>query len=43
MVTATCERIAEAMDPSPLDGLKLFLTISRRASPLQTPGRDHRG
>jgi hypothetical protein len=27
LVTATCERIAEVMDPSPLDGLQTFLSV----------------
>lgn len=39
VVTATCEAIAEAMDPSPLDGLKSFLSDLEEGSPLQTPDR----
>ncbi|TCO23201.1 phosphotransferase family enzyme [Kribbella steppae] len=39
-VTATCERIAEVMDPSPLDGLQSFLKdLDENDSPLQTPAR----
>ncbi|MEU4293526.1 phosphotransferase [Kribbella sp. NPDC026596] len=38
LVTATCERIAEVMDPSPFDGLKLFLDeLVEGESPLQVP------
>jgi aminoglycoside phosphotransferase (APT) family kinase protein len=39
VVTATCERIAEAMDPSPLDGLNSFLSDLEENDPLHTPGR----
>ncbi len=39
-VTATCEVIADAMDPSPLDGLKSFLSdLNEDDTPLQTPAR----
>jgi hypothetical protein len=40
VVTATCERIAEAMDPSPLDGLEPFFSdiAGGDPSPLQVPG-----
>jgi hypothetical protein len=39
LVTATCERIAEAMDPSPLDGLATFVSDlgGGDPSPLQIP------
>jgi Phosphotransferase enzyme family len=38
--TATCERIAEVLDPSPLDGLTSFLSdLNENDSPLQTPAR----
>ncbi|WP_433168801.1 phosphotransferase family protein [Kribbella sp. CA-247076] len=40
VVTATCERIAAAMDPSPLDGLTSFLSdLEENDSPLRTPAR----
>lgn len=39
-VTATCEAIAEAMEPSPLEGLRSFLEdLNESGSPLQTPAR----
>ncbi|MEI8406219.1 MULTISPECIES: phosphotransferase family protein [unclassified Kribbella] len=38
-VTAACEGIAGAMDPSPLDGLHSFLTDLAENDPLQTPAR----
>ncbi|MEV0797077.1 phosphotransferase [Kribbella sp. NPDC050281] len=39
VVTATCEAISDAMDPSPLDGLKSFLSDLEEGAPLQTPDR----
>ncbi len=40
LVTATCERIATAMDPSPLAGLQTFLKdLEGDESPLQIPGQ----
>ena len=39
-VTATCERIAQVMEPSPLGGLKSFLSdLNEAGAPLQTPAR----
>ena len=43
VVTATCERIAEAMEPSPLDGLNSFpQDLEAGESPLQIPARSSR-
>jgi hypothetical protein len=39
VVTANCERIAEAMDPSPLDGLQPFINVLREGGLLETPAR----
>ncbi|MFG1623532.1 phosphotransferase family protein [Kribbella sp. NPDC049227] len=39
VVTATCETISDAMDPSPLDGLKSFLSDLEEGAPLRTPDR----
>jgi aminoglycoside phosphotransferase len=40
VVTATCERIADALDPSPLGGLRRFLSeLSEDESPLQVPAQ----
>lgn len=40
VVTASCERIAEAMDPSPLDGLETFLNdLDSGESILQVPAQ----
>ncbi|WP_406056106.1 phosphotransferase family protein [Kribbella sp. NBC_00889] len=39
VVTATCEAISDAMDPSPLDGLKSLLSDLEEGAPLQTPDR----
>jgi aminoglycoside phosphotransferase (APT) family kinase protein len=39
VVTAVCERIADAMDPSPLVGLHSFLSDLEENDPLRTPAR----
>jgi hypothetical protein len=40
LVTATCERTAEVMDPSPLDGLHTFISdLEEGESPLQVPAQ----
>ncbi len=40
LVTATCERIAEVMDPSPLDGLHTFIgDLEEGESPLLVPAQ----
>jgi hypothetical protein len=40
LVTASCERIAEVMDPSPLDGLQPFIKdLEEGGSPLQVPAQ----
>lgn len=40
VVTATCERIAEVMDPSPLPGLQSFLSdLEEGESPLDVPAQ----
>ncbi len=40
VVTATCERIAVAMEPSPLEGLHAFIQdLEGDESPLQVPGQ----
>jgi hypothetical protein len=39
-VSRTCERIAQVMEPSPLGGLKSFLSdLNKAGEPLQTPAR----